>query len=123
MSTWVVWNDAVPPATAGEHRAAEWLVMIARQVGLASVTSDNISEWVWRFAFVQEMAGRHYREYERETCKFVAVLHRFCSATLEGRVGEQLRDDFIGERIANKIECAREQADGVESEYLEQGAA
>lgn len=122
MSTTVVWNDAAPPATAGEHMAAEWLVMIARQVGLASVTADNTGEWLWRFAFLQEMAGRRFGEYERDVWRFEGVLDRFCGATLEGRVGEQDRDAFISEHVANRVECAREQADGVALQWQEQAA-
>jgi hypothetical protein len=88
MSTEVFWNDAKPPRSEGEHVAAGWLAMIARQVGLTSVTEDNRSEWLWRFAFTQEMAGRRFggkRGYERDTGLLEVVLNRFMTAALEGR--------------------------------------
>ncbi len=119
MSTEVFWNDAKPPRSEGEHVAAGWLAMIARQVGLTSVTEDNRSEWLWRFAFTQEMAGRRFggkRGYERDTGLLEVVLNRFMTAALEGRVAEVSREQFIKDFTSVAIDAAREQADAVTAE-------
>ncbi len=119
MSTEVFWNQAKPPRSEGEHVAAGWLAMIARQVGLTSVTEDNRSEWLWRFAFTQEMAGRRFggkRGHERDTGRLEVVLNRFMTATLEGRVAEVSREQFIKEFTSVAIDAAREQADAVTAE-------
>lgn len=113
MSTEVFWNDAKPPKSEGEHTAAGWLAMIARQIGLASVTESNRSEWLWRFAFTQEMTGRRSVAYERDIGQLQAVLCRFMTATLEGRVAEHSREEFIEEFARVAIDAAREQADAV----------
>jgi len=88
MSTEVFWNDAKPPRSEGEHAAAGWLAMVARNVGLTSVTEDNRSEWLWRFAFTQEMRGRRFggkQGYERDIGRLETVLDRFRTATMEGQ--------------------------------------
>jgi hypothetical protein len=116
MSTEVFWNDAKPPRSEGEHTAAGWLAMVARQIGLASVTEDNRSEWLWRFAFTQQMAGRAFggkRGYERDMGQLEVVLDRFRTATMEGRVANVSRDQFVAEFTSVAIDAAREQADAV----------
>jgi len=116
MSTEVFWNDAKPPRSEGEHEAAGWLAMVARNVGLTSVTEDNRSEWLWRFAFTQEMGGRSFggkHGYERDIGRFEAVLDRFRTATLEGRVAEVSRQQFVEEFTQVATDAAREQADAV----------
>jgi hypothetical protein len=116
MSTEVFWNDAKPPRDADEHRAAEWLVLIARNAGITTVTADNVGEWLWRYAFVQEMLGRSHRDYKTELSVFADVLARFRSATLAGRVGDDDREEFVAMYVANRVACCREQADGVEAD-------
>jgi hypothetical protein len=119
MSTEVFWNDAKPASTEGEHVAAGWLAALARQVGLTSVTEGNRSEWLWRFAFTQTMAGRRFggqHGYERDIGRLEAVLCRFVSVTLEGRVAERNRAQFIEEHACAAIDAAREQADAVIAE-------
>lgn len=119
MSTDVFWNEAKPASTPGEHTAAGWLAMLARQIGLASVTEDNRSEWLWRFAFTQEMAGRRFggkRGYERDMGQLQVVLDRFRTATMEGRVADMTREQFVEENARAAIDAAREQADAVIAE-------
>jgi len=123
MPTEVVWNQADPPATPEDHLGAEWLVMIARRVGITTVTPDHATEWLWRFAFVQEMSGRRFRDYEPECRKLSEVLDRFQSVRLEGRVCDQHRDEFVRDLIASKIECSREGADSVVGQYLDHAPA
>ena len=116
MSTEVFWNDAKPPRSQGEHTAAGWLATVARDIGLASVTEDNRSEWLWRFAFTQEMHGRRFlgkRGYERDMAQLEVVIDRFRTATLVGRVAEVSRQQFIEEFTCMAIDAAREQADAV----------
>ena len=119
MSTEVFWNDAKPPRSEGEHASASWLACVARQVGIASVTEDNRIEWLWRFAFTQEMAGRRFggnRGYERDVEQLQVVLRRFMTATLEGRVAERSREEFMEEFTCVAIDAARGQADAVIAE-------
>lgn len=121
MSTEVFWNDAKPPRSEGEHTAAAWLAMVARHIGLASVTDGNRSEWLWRFAFTQEMAGRRFggpRGYERDVARLETVLCRFVSVTLKGRVGEDSREQFVEDFVRTATDAAREQADAVIAEQL-----
>ena len=116
MSTEVFWNEAKPPRSQGEHTAAGWLAMVARQIGLASVTESNRSEWLWRFAFTQEMNGRKFggnRGYERDMAQLEVVLDRFRTATMEGRVANVGREQFVAEFTSVAIDAAREQADAV----------
>ena len=114
MSTEVFWNEAKPPKSEGEHQAAGWLASIARTVGITSVTDANRSEWIWRFAFMQEMRGRRFggaHGYERDIGRLDVVLQRFISATLKGRVVDQNREEFIEDFMRTSIDAAREQAD------------
>ena len=114
MATDVFWNDAKPPMRQGEDVAVEWLVSLARQLGITSVTEANRVEWLWRFAFAQEMRGRRpggAKGYERDIGQLEAVLSRFMTATLEGRVADQGRDEFVEDFTRRAIDAAREQAD------------
>lgn len=114
MPTDVYWNKAKPPRSEGEHASAGWLASIARQVGITTVTEANKSEWLWRFAFSQEMSGRRFGSsngYERDIERLRFILDRFRTTRLEGRVVDQNRDEFVEEFIASVIESAREQAD------------
>ncbi len=116
MSTEIFWNEAKPPRSEGEHVAASWLAMLARQIGLTSVSDDNRSEWLWRFAFTQEMRGRRFggkHGYERDMGRLEPVLDRFRTATLEGRVADRNREQFVEEFTQVAIDAAREQADAV----------
>jgi hypothetical protein len=116
MSTDVYWNDAKPPRSQGEHGAAEWLVSEAREIGITSVTEDNRSEWLWRFAFIQQMRGRRFGGkdgYERAMWQLASVLDRFRTATLVGRVVDHDREQFVEEFTRLAIDAAREQADAV----------
>lgn len=123
MSTEVFWNEAEPPATNAEHMAVKWLVMIARQVGLTSVTTDNVGEWVFRFAFVQEIAGRKWDDYRTEVDQLATVLARFSSATLEGRVCDKDLTEFVCDHAKAKVECSLEQAYSAAETYAGQSAA
>mgnify|MGYP003348550194 CR=1 FL=1 len=119
MSTEVFWNEANPPRSESEHAAAGWLAMVARNVGLTRVTENNSSEWLWRFAFLQEMAGRKFggkHGYERDMGQLEAVLERFRTATMEGRVADVGRDQFVEESTSMAMDAAREQADAVIAE-------
>ena len=116
MSTEVFWNEAKPPRSQGEHTAAWWLATVARDIGLASVTEDNRSEWLWRFAFTQEMRGRSFggkHGYERDMGRLEIVLDRFRTATMKGRVANVSRQQFVEEFTSVAIDAAREQADAV----------
>ena len=116
MSTEVFWNESKPPRSENEHIAAGWLAMVAREVGMTSVTAENQSEWLWRFAFTQEMAGRRFggkKGYECDVSRFETVLERFRTATLAGRVAARSRDQFVVEFTSTAIDAAREQADAV----------
>jgi hypothetical protein len=123
MSTEVFWNDAKPPRSEGEHVAAGWLAMVARNVGLTSVTEDNRREWLWRFAFTQEMRGRRFtgaKGYKRDMGQLESVLCRFRTATLEGRVADRSREEFVEEFTREATDAAREQVDAViENEHWE----
>ena len=116
MPTEVSWNKSKPPKSQGEHVCASWLATVARQVGLTSVTEGNKSEWLWRFAFTQEMGGRRFggkRGYEHDVARLEIVLDRFRTATLEGRVADLSREEFMDEFMRLAVDAAREQADAV----------
>ena len=119
MSTEVYWNNAKPPRSQREHGAAYWLVVEARQLGITSVTEDNRSEWLWRFAFIQQMRGCRFSGkdgYEHAMGRFASVLDRFRTATLVGRVVDHDREQFVEEFTRRAIDAAREQADAVTEE-------
>ncbi len=126
MSTEVTWNDATPPESGTDRMDATCLVLVARNVGLDSVTEANREEWLWRYAFTQEFSGRPAggdRGYGNEMPKFDAVLRRFMTATLVGRVASVSRERFIEEFVDRRIDAAREQADGALAELCSEQAA
>ena len=123
MATTVIWNDATPPGNDGEHMTAWWLAAVARSVGITSVTPGNRSEWLWRWAFMQEIGGRRFGDYESEMSLFAEALDRFCGVTMEGRVGDDDREEFVRFAVEEKIASARDQADGVVAQHEEQAAA
>jgi len=119
MSTDVHWNNAKPPRSQREHGAVFWLVVEARQLGITSVTEDNRSEWLWRFAFIQQMQGCRFSGkdgYEHAMGRFASVLDRFRTATLVGSVVDHDREQFVEEFTRRAIDAAREQADAVTEE-------
>jgi hypothetical protein len=116
MATEVFWNDAAAPSGEEEGRAVEWIVMIARQIGLSSVTAANKGEWLWRYAFAQAIRCRPFGGkwgYGDEIERLQVILDRFRSATLRGRVADQDREQFVGELVRLVIDAAREEADCV----------
>jgi hypothetical protein len=122
MATDVFWNDASPPTRQGEHVAVEWLISVARQLGITSVTEANRGEWLWRFAFIQEMRGRRpggVKGYERDIGRLEGILSRFMTATLEGRVADQSRDEFVEDFTRQGIDAAREQADAIAESHAD----